>query len=161
MWGKGFDTMRFLWLIILVVLTFSCSTKQLSLMSKHPQSGQSIHLFAVYFEFGRGYLLDEKQPQLDSLVNFLKVNKKVKVEVAVHSDFRGSTKMNLELTQNRALCVKEYLVEKGISENRVVAIGYGESKPLIPEDEWEKILNANPHNFKLKDKNRRISVTIL
>ena len=87
MWGKGFDTMRFLWLIILVVLTFSCSTKQLSLMSKHPQSCQSIHLFAVYFEFGRGYLLDEKQPQLDSLVNFLKVNKKVKVEVAVHSDF--------------------------------------------------------------------------
>ncbi len=64
------------------------------------------------------------------------------VEIAGHTDELGSEEYNLKLSEKRALAVKQYLVEHGISPDRIKAVGYGEKYPLTKgETEEERALN--------------------
>ena len=58
----------------------------------------------------------------------------LKVEVQGHSDARGDAKYNLNLSDRRAAAVREYLVSKGVAADRLLSKGYGESKPVVDED---------------------------
>jgi len=69
---------------------------------------------------------------LQKVVKILKKHPAFRVRIGVHSDSRGSTRYNLRLTTARAKAVKAYLVSKGISKKRLVAIGYGKSRPIAP-----------------------------
>ncbi len=55
---------------------------------------------------------------------------KIKVEISSHTDYRGDDEMNQNLSERRAHAVVDYLVSKGISKERLTAIGYGETKPV-------------------------------
>jgi outer membrane protein OmpA-like peptidoglycan-associated protein len=59
----------------------------------------------------------------------------MKVEISAHTDNRGSDAYNLQLSQKRAESVVNYLISKGIAANRIIAKGYGESKPLASNDD--------------------------
>ena len=61
----------------------------------------------------------------------MKKHKKMVVEIGTHSDIRGHSQYNLELSQKRANSVRQYFIEKGIQKDRISAIGYGETQPLI------------------------------
>ncbi len=74
----------------------------------------------------------------------------LKIEIAGHTDSDGDDKYNLELSQKRVDAVKALLVELGIDAKRLKAVGYGESKPLVP--------NNSPEN---KAKNRRVEFVII
>ena len=67
---------------------------------------------------------------LEVLYNVLIDNPKMNIELNAHSDCRGSDDYNLELSQRRAQACVEYLITKGISVERMKAVGYGESKPI-------------------------------
>lgn len=54
----------------------------------------------------------------------------LQIEVQAHTDYKGSGKLNLQLSEQRALSVKAYLVSKGVNENQLTAKGYGESQPI-------------------------------
>lgn len=74
----------------------------------------------------------------------------VRVEVQGHTDDVGAKEMNMELSQNRAEAVKQYLMEQGVSAERLEAKGYGPTRPRVP--------NISPANRRL---NRRVEFKIL
>ncbi len=91
----------------------------------------------ITFELNSADLKEESYPILNQLVEFMKKNPNIKVEISAHTDDLGSEQYNLKLSLRRANSVVEYLKEHGIPEDRMIAIGYGESRPLVPNDSDE------------------------
>jgi len=98
------------------------------------QVGVEMIMKSVYFETNKFNLLPESTAELDFLVNFMKKNANVKVEIGGHTDHIGAEKDNEVLAGNRALAVRDYLVKKGIPETRVTSKGYGEREPIATND---------------------------
>jgi outer membrane protein OmpA-like peptidoglycan-associated protein len=82
------------------------------------------------FETGKADLQPESYAVLDDLVEYLKRKDDEKIEVAGHTDNVGKAESNLLLSQNRANTVKAYLIMKGISPDRIIATGYGDTMPI-------------------------------
>jgi outer membrane protein OmpA-like peptidoglycan-associated protein len=59
----------------------------------------------------------------------------MKIEIAGHTDEIGPPEYNSDLSQQRANAVKKYLTSKGVSTDRVKAVGYGETKPMATNDD--------------------------
>ncbi len=104
----------------------------------------------VYFETDKATLKSSSNRSLDSLYNVLKHNPDLIVEIAGHTDNEGSESYNLRLSQKRAQAVRDYILDKGISEKRVKAKGYGEHDPIADNNTEEG-----------KAKNRRTEVRII
>ena len=62
-------------------------------------------------------------------------NPSMTIEIAGHTDFKGSEQYNISLSQKRADAVKSYLVSKGVNGERIVSKGYGEKYPLATNDD--------------------------
>lgn len=104
----------------------------------------------IFFKTGE-YILDEKSKvELDKLADFLSKNKTIKIEISGHTDDVGSDSENMALSQRRAQSVQYYLQQSGIATDRILAKGYGETKPMAPNDSDEN-----------RQKNRRIEWRIL
>ncbi len=88
----------------------------------------------VNFETGKWDLLPAALPELNGLVDYLKNNVGVNVEIGGHTDNVGQEEANRVLSEKRAKAVANYLISSGITETRVIAMGYGESKPLSAND---------------------------
>jgi len=88
----------------------------------------------VEFIYAKERLTPKSRKIIDQVVTILKKYPDVRVEIGGHTDSDGDAKRNLKLSQRRAEAVKRYLVKKGIAANRLVAKGYGESKPLVKND---------------------------
>lgn len=89
----------------------------------------------IYFSFDNYSLKDESSVELDQLVKMMKANPSMTIEIAGHTDFKGSQQYNISLAQKRANSVKRYLTDHGISSDRIVAKGYGEKYPLATNDD--------------------------
>lgn len=96
--------------------------------------GQIIRLQNIFFDFGNANLRAESYPELNRVLTFLNQNPSIKIEVGGHTDNVGSDDFNKNLSQNRANSVMNYLISKGIKADRIVAKGYGESKPIETND---------------------------
>ena len=83
----------------------------------------------VHFDTGKSTLRPESFTELDELAEYLKLKKNLSVEIAGHTDDVGDDAANLKLSQARAESVVKYLIEKGISKDRLTAKGYGETQP--------------------------------
>ncbi|MDD4225874.1 MAG: OmpA family protein [Mariniphaga sp.] len=88
-----------------------------------------INLENINYAFGSWELLPESKTSLDTLVAILMLNPTITIEIMAHTDHVGSDQFNFDLSQKRAQSVVEYLIEKGISPQRLVAKGYGETWP--------------------------------
>jgi OOP family OmpA-OmpF porin len=93
----------------------------------------------VYFEFDKSDIKPESYSVLDGAAETIKTvfagNPDVKIEVQGHTDSKGSDAYNLDLSNRRANSVKDYLViNHGINPDRLMARGYGESKPVASND---------------------------
>ena len=88
----------------------------------------------IHFAFGKATIRPISYKVLDAVVEVLKDNPKIKIEVQGHTDDRGSDAFNKQLSQQRSDSVRQYLVSHGIAASRLVAKGYGEEKPLVPND---------------------------
>jgi outer membrane protein OmpA-like peptidoglycan-associated protein len=89
----------------------------------------SVVLNNIFFDVNKFELQPQSQVELDQIVQLLKDNPTVRIEIGGHTDNAGKPADNLVLSNNRAKAVVTYLVGKGIAINRLVAKGYGESKP--------------------------------
>ncbi len=85
----------------------------------------------INYEFASFELLEESKKALDTLYNILVFNPTITIELMAHTDYIGSDQANFELSQKRAQSVVDYLIEKGISPQRLVAKGYGETWPKV------------------------------
>lgn len=83
----------------------------------------------IFFEFDKATLLSTSTTALDSLVTLLNDNPNITIELAAHTDYKGSDTYNKQLSQRRAEQVVKYLISKGIAADRLTPVGYGEEKP--------------------------------
>lgn len=104
----------------------------------------------VFFESGSHEVNNESKLNIDKLLKELEKNSKMSVEVGAHTDNVESDKYNQDLSQRRASAIRNYLVSKGIAGNRILAKGYGETKPV------------GDNNTELgKAQNRRVEITVI
>jgi outer membrane protein OmpA-like peptidoglycan-associated protein len=112
--------------------------------------GAKIILNNMFFETRSYKILQESKYELRRVIDLLKENPGMKLEISGHTDTVGTMKYNMTLSQKRALSVMEYLVNMGISNDRFIARGYGPSKPI--DD------NATEAG---RMKNRRVEISII
>jgi outer membrane protein OmpA-like peptidoglycan-associated protein len=103
----------------------------------------------VHFAHGRAKLDSAGKSLIDRLIGALNTCPEAALNVAGHSDASGHPRRNLVLSKRRAHTVSSYMIHKGIDARRLVAIGYGDKRPVAPND-----TQAN------RAKNRRIEVAI-
>lgn len=110
----------------------------------------------IYFGYDSANIRPESARELDKLVEVLNDNPEIKIEMSSHTDSVGSVEYNINLSQRRAAATVNYLIKKGIAATRLVAKGYGESKPIAR--------NTNPDGSDNPDgrqRNRRTEFKIL
>lgn len=83
----------------------------------------------IFYDFDKATLRPESKAALDELAQLLRDNPNVTIEMASHTDRKGSEDYNIDLSQRRAKSVIDYLIEAGISADRLQYQGYGESRP--------------------------------
>lgn len=84
----------------------------------------------IYYDVAKWDIRPEAALELDKLVQFLRDNDKINIELSSHTDSRATDKYNLVLSEKRAKSAVDYLISKGIDSARLKAKGYGESKLL-------------------------------
>ena len=105
------------------------------------------YLLHIYYDFDQSNIRDESATDLDKLLKQLKDNANFIVEIASHTDARGSNNYNNRLSQRRAEAVVRWLLDKGVERDRLVPRGYGEGmtsnrcKNRIPCTEQEHQMN--------------------
>ncbi len=112
--------------------------------------GLTVRLKNIYFEFNKTALKPESFVELNKVVDFLQASPTVEIEIAGHTDSKGTDEYNNTLSQGRSQSVVNYLVQQGIDVSRLTAKGYGESKPIDTNDTPEGQAN-----------NRRVEFTVL
>lgn len=90
----------------------------------------TIVLKNIFFEPNKYVLNPESQTELDKLVQLLNENPTMKIEISGHTDNIGKPADNMLLSKNRAKAVVDYLISKKIAAARLIAKGYGETKPI-------------------------------
>lgn len=104
----------------------------------------------IFFDFDKASLKQESTPELNRLISFLTESPSIKIQIAGHTDSKGSDAYNKQLSEKRAKSVQDYLLTNGIASSRVSYIGHGESKPITTNETDEG-----------RSKNRRVEFKIL
>lgn len=120
---------------------------------KKIEIGNAIVLKNIFFDFDKATLRSESFNELDRLVQLLTENPNIKVEISAHTDSKGSDDYNMKLSQKRAESVVNYLIGKGITSNRLIAKGYGETQPIDTNDTEEGRQNNRRVEFKILSSN--------
>ncbi len=87
-------------------------------------------LEGVNLKANKAVLLASSKKILDEVAISLMAHPEVKVEVGGHTDATGSDAHNLQLSEDRATAVRNYLVEKGVKPENLFVKGYGETTPI-------------------------------
>ncbi len=105
----------------------------------------------IHFEFDRATIRPISYPILNDVADLLQRNPQIQhVRIEGHTDWIGSDAYNQGLSQRRANSVREYLINRGVAPGRLVAVGYGESRPI-----------ADNNTVLGRAKNRRVEFTVL
>lgn len=114
------------------------------------KAGNKIVLRNIFFDLGKAELRTESAVELAKLVEVLKKNPGLRIEISGHTDNVGDPALNQKLSEDRAKTVLNFLVQNGIASSRLIAKGYGSSQPVSPNTTEEG-----------KQKNRRTEMKIL
>ncbi len=104
---------------------------------------RSIVLENIYYDLDKAEIRPDAAVELDKLVQVLKDNPSIRIELSSHTDDRSSDAYNLDLSQRRAQAAVDYIVSKGIDADRLVAKGYGESQLIIENAQTEEEHQTN------------------
>ncbi len=112
--------------------------------------GEKIVLNDIYFDFDKSELRQESKTELDRLLTFMTNNPLVSIEISSHTDAIGTDEYNIKLSQRRAQNIVDFLISNKIEKNRLVATGYGATKPIASNETDEG-----------RQLNRRVEIKIL
>lgn len=112
--------------------------------------GETVRLENVMFRQSTAYLLEESNEALDEVVELMQENPRMEILLTGHTDNQGNLKTNIRLSQERVEAVKNYLISRGIEENRIEGKGYGPTRPVAS--------NAGEETRRL---NRRVEFVII
>ncbi len=120
--------------------------------SKAKLVGQKIEITEkVMFEIDKATIKEESHDLLNDVATVLKDNPNIKkIRIEGHTDAQGPDIYNQRLSDDRAKSVRDFLIDAGIDENRMVAVGYGETQPL-----------ADNETAAGREKNRRVEFNII
>jgi len=104
----------------------------------------------VFFGFDQATLKTESYPELNRVVELLNSRESLEIEIAGHTDSTGPESYNLGLSKRRAEAVEQYLLDKGISPERLTVKYLGETQPDVENDTREN-----------RSKNRRVEFKII
>jgi outer membrane protein OmpA-like peptidoglycan-associated protein len=96
--------------------------------------GAKVVLRNIFFDFDKATLRPESTAELENLLEIMQNMPKLKIELAGHTDNKGSDEYNKTLSHRRAKAVVDYLIAKGIAADRLRYMGYGEDRPVAPND---------------------------
>jgi outer membrane protein OmpA-like peptidoglycan-associated protein len=99
---------------------------------KRYQIGKPIILKDIYYDYNKATLRPQSLIVLDTVVAIMADNPNIIIEMGSHTDSKGTDVYNIELSQARAQSCVDYLASKGVPTSRMVAKGYGESRPIAP-----------------------------
>ncbi|MBS1653180.1 MAG: OmpA family protein [Bacteroidetes bacterium] len=116
---------------------------------KKIEIGSTIILKNIFFDFDKATIRPESANELERLIKLLNDNPTIKIELSSHTDSKGSDEYNLKLSDSRSKSVVDYLITKGINATRLVAKGYGETKPIDTNDTDEGRQNNRRTEFKI------------
>lgn len=91
---------------------------------------EPIRLNNIYYNFEKWDILPDAEIDLQVILDLMNEYSDMVIELSSHTDSRGNTPYNKDLSQKRAQSAKDWLVQRGIAEERINAVGYGESKIL-------------------------------
>ncbi|MCG8307782.1 MAG: OmpA family protein [Cytophagales bacterium] len=114
------------------------------------KENQVIRLNKLIFEQGKSAITPQSYQELNKLARLMNNHPSMQIQLEGHTDYRGSKRLNMELSQQRVEAVKNYLVGKGISSRKIKTKAFGGTKPLVKE----KSIEAS-------EINRRVEVRIL
>ena len=112
--------------------------------------GATVVLHDIYFQFDRSTILQQSYKELTDLLELLRDNPKMRIEIGGHTDDQGSASYNQRLSESRAKAVADYLTAKGIDPKRLQYRGYGKTRPIADNKTEEG-----------QAKNRRVEIKIL
>lgn len=111
----------------------------------------------IYYEFDKANLTLESKRRITKTVLFImKEYPQIVVEIGSHTDSKGSDNYNIKLSQRRAESVVNYLIDNGIAKERLRAKGYGETRPIAPNENEDG--SDNPEG---RAKNRRTEFRVI
>lgn len=117
---------------------------------------KAIVLENIYYEFAQWDITPEAAVELDKMVKIMEDNPDIVIELSSHTDSVDTEAYNQRLSQRRAESAVNYIINSGIQRNRLVAVGYGESRPIAR--------NTNPDgtdNPEGRAKNRRTEFKVI
>ena len=147
--GKGADPTSLKELVTNITLDTTLVLERISL-------DKIFVLDNIYYDLDKADIRTDAAKELDKLVQLLIDNSEIKIELSSHTDSIATVEYNINLSQRRAESAVNYIVQRGISPDRLVAKGYGELRPVAR--------NTNPDgtdNPAGRDRNRRTEFKIL
>ncbi|MFD0863663.1 OmpA family protein [Sungkyunkwania multivorans] len=112
-----------------------------------------IEVEQIYFDFDKANIKDESTLTLNKIANILNQYPLMNIQIDAHTDARGTDAYNQTLSEKRAKATLDYLISKGIDQNRIIAVGHGESRPVHT---CKKGCNETMHK-----ENRRVEFVVL
>jgi OmpA-OmpF porin, OOP family len=105
----------------------------------------------IFFDFNKWDLRPESYFEIDRLLRFLELHPDLRIVIAAHTDDIGTDEYNYDLSNKRARSVMDYLIRKNIDRSRLEFLGYGESRPAVPNDSEENRAKNRRVEFRLAE----------
>lgn len=118
-------------------------------IKKH-EVGHVIRLDNVIFPVGRSKISEDSYSELNIVVEMMKENQSMVIQLEGHTDYQGNPKENLKLSKDRVESVKQYITSKGVQKSRIKTKAFGGTMPLSRD--------STPEGHRL---NRRVELRIL
>jgi peptidoglycan-associated lipoprotein len=97
----------------------------------------------IFYDLDKADIRPDAAAELDKLVQTLKDNPRISIELSSHTDVRGSEPYNMDLSQRRAQSAVDYIISQGIDPSRITAKGYGETRLVVPNAQTEEQHQVN------------------
>jgi outer membrane protein OmpA-like peptidoglycan-associated protein len=119
--------------------TISPSQKpfELEIPIEQIKKGSKIILKNIFFDTDSFNIKSNSESELNKLILFMNSNISIKIEIGGHTDNKGKSVYNLNLSQKRAKSVNDFLIKKGLSLNRLKYKGFGDTVPISTNDTEE------------------------
>ena len=117
-----------------VTQPFSKDTIEVTIMLSKVEQGSLFRLNGVFFKFAKAELIPSSKTDLDRVLQLMQRDEKINIEIHGHTDEIGTEESNMILSKARANAVKNYLVENGISGDRLSIQYFGETKPVATNE---------------------------
>lgn len=123
-------------------------------------TAKPIELPEIFYDLDKATLRPESKKELDGLITILDENPTITIRIESHTDTRASDEYNIDLSKRRAKSVVDYLIKNNVDKDRLTSEGFGETKPVVTDEEIAKMA-TNEEKEAGHQKNRRTEFNVL